>query len=276
MDTESTSNRGRTRTGNSYIQTFLSCRRKFYWQEVYQGGLTPKEESPNLTIGRAVHEALATWHTYQDLPLSLKALELVIPQSSPSYGLALATFVGYTKAYPREQSLEFLVQEFETSIKVGEFTYTMRIDGIARYLNEFYVVEHKTTGQSLKSYFNHYENDRQVTGYLLGVKAEMPSMRVAGIVINALKKPAKLKTGYGEPAYDRAIILRTDRQMSWWLNDTISIFEDIGRCYYETGDWYCNTKECYAFNAPCPYISLCKYGPLPALMGEFTIREAKK
>lgn len=195
-----------------------------------------------------------------------------MPQSNPSYGLALATFVGYAKAYPKELSLEFLVQEFESSIKIGNYTYTMRIDGIARYLDGFYVVEHKTTSQSLKSYFHHYENDRQVTGYLLGVKAEMPSMAVEGIVINALKKPDKLKVGYGQPEYERAIVLRTNHQISWWLGDTLKVFEDIENCK-ALGKWYRNTKECYAFNSPCPYLSLCKYGAMPKLMGEYSIGE---
>jgi hypothetical protein len=199
-------------------------------------------------------------------------LEEVIPLTHSHYGVALATFSGYTLAYPKDKELNFIVQEFETSINVGGFTYTMRIDGIARYLNEFYVVEHKTCSQALPTYFKQFENDRQITGYLLGVQKEIPHMIVGGIIVNALKKPKKLKTGYSQPEYERAILLRTEYQIDWWKQDTIKTFEEIEQCK-ATGGWTHNTKECYAFNSPCPYLSLCKYGPMPALMGEYTIGE---
>lgn len=264
----STSNNGPTRTGNSYIQEFLNCPRKHYWHQ--ERGLVPKGEiDHNLRIGLACHEALEVWHTKADQQAAILAIENVIEPTNEHWGMAIATMLGYIK-FDQASPLHLVVQEFETSIPIaGGYVYTMRIDGIANLDGKFYVVEHKTTSEYLSTYFRRYQNNWQVTGYLQGVKKEVGHLETSGIIINALQKPRKQKNGYGEPAYGRELVVRSEYQVEQFLSGVSLAFEEIDdtrikehaypRRLAERA-WRQNTQYCHAYNKSCEYLDLCKYG----------------
>lgn len=272
--------KGATPTGNSYLSCFVTCRAKFKWRHIY--GLQPKELDKNLETGSATHLALADWHISHipEQALDIARAYLEDQNMSQEWDITEAILKAYFDKF-KGSPLQVIIPEFETSIKVGDWTYTMKIDGIAILDHHFYVLEHKTSGLSPSLFFRKFQVDRQVTGYILGAQAQCPDKEIIGVFINGLFKPQRRKTGLTQASVERELVLRTPYQFEIFLRDTERMFAQIEECkgLYEMGRdaYYQNTEACSNFNRTCEYIDLCKYGPKEDLiLAMFQTKESEE
>ena len=259
-----------TATGNSYLSCFLTCRKKFYWKHILK--LEPRELDKNLETGSATHIGLAEWEVshISELALDKAKAYLESVNMTQEWDITEAILKAYFESF-KSSPLQLIVPEFETSIKIGPWTYTMRIDGIAILDKHFYVLEHKTTGLGASLFFRKFQVDRQITGYILGAQQYCPDKEIIGVFVNGLFKPRRNKSGLGPVSPpQRELILRTPFQFDLFLNDTERIFEQIEVAKYAHRSnldcFYQNTDACVNFNRTCEYMDLCKYGPKPELI----------
>jgi len=270
---------GATVSGNSYLSVFLTCRKKFKWKDIL--GLQPNTLDKNQETGSAAHIGLAEWHENHIPKVALDKAKAYLESvnMSQEWDITEAILKAYFNKFKNSQ-LQLVIPEFETSIKIGSWTYTMKIDGIAILDKHFYLLEHKTSGLGSSLFFRKFQIDRQITGYMLGAQQACPDKEIIGVFVNGLFKPKRNKGGLGQvPEPERELFLRTEEQFKVFKEDTEAIFTEIENCKLALDrglDWfYQNTEACVNFNRVCEYMELCKYGPLPELI-EALFKSEKK
>lgn len=270
-----------TATGNSYLSVFQTCRKKWLWK--FFLGLQPKELDKNLETGSAVHLGLEEWEKNRipEVALDKARTYLESVNMNQEWDITEACLKAYFFKF-QNSPFQMVIPEFETSIQLGPWTYTMKIDGIGILDKHFYILEHKTTGLGASVFFRKFQVDRQISGYILGAQQQCPDKEIVGVFINGIFKPQRRKTGLTEAKVERELILRTSYQMEVFKADTIRIFEEIEEAkalWTMTGDhslFYQNTNACSDFNRTCEYLDLCKYGPTESLIQSLFFKEEEK
>lgn len=255
-----------TPTGNSYLSVFQVCRKKWFWKNILN--LQPKELEKTLETGSAVHIGLEEWEKSHLSELALDKAKAYLESSNmiQEWDITEACLKAYFLKF-QNSPFQMVIPEFETSIKIGPWSYTMKIDGIGILDKHFYILEHKTSGMSPSIFFRKFQVDRQVSGYILGAQEHCPDKEIIGVFINGIFKPQRRKTGLTEAKIERELILRTPFQLEVFKSDTIAIFEELeeAKAHYvmngSTSLFYQNTNACSDFNRVCEYMDLCKYGP---------------
>ena len=270
---------------NSSINTFMRCRRLHLFENEWN--LTTNEESPALTYGSAIHEALYHWYNGDGEDVSLKAfikrcrtpgadidLELDAEKGSKQrYSIQWGVWLlqKYFKENPiAEDPFETLTDqdgkpylEVGFAVGAGEGIFVGRIDRIARYkeTGELYVIDHKTTRSTINDrYWRQYNPNNQFTGYMWGVYELLGEMPV-GCVVNVVRvyQFATLKEGEN---FDEKVFART------WIKPTFEQVQDRAKEIRETiiDMKAARTRGIHAFyrNAPvaCGMWAGCTFQPV--------------
>ena len=205
------------RINNSRLATFRSCRRKYYWSYVHEGGgIQPKYTAMPLVNGTAIHDGLAAHYSGQTDAESCEAMaqsykkslgsdlsfdEHNVAAESIEWGTRLLTAY-FNRDVVRYPSLkdDFQVLQVESEFEVAlalDITYVGRADLIVNRDNRIAVPDHKTAKSVSESTLEAYRQSFQMLGYVWGVsKATGFDVRQYGV--NILKK---LKT-VGQPGFD--------------------------------------------------------------------------
>ncbi|KKK72820.1 hypothetical protein LCGC14_2900060, partial [marine sediment metagenome] len=247
------------------IDTFQTCRRKFYWSMVKDIQL--KHKSNTLLFGGAVHECLVTHYT--------EGNEAAIKRFGLEYkdveGDDLRTVANgeklmrvYGEVYKHEPFTLSGKPEIGFVIPLSNCMYGGRIDLPIEW-DGMWVMEHKHTASLTPKYFRQFDLCKQVTGYIVGLE-EYTGKKCTGCMVNVLQpwkevKRVTAKTKKPEDHYLRCPVTRSPELKSRWKTNIERIVRDIKWC--ESNDeWYEAEKKemCFYYNVDCPYKTLCQYG----------------
>lgn len=266
---------GASPSGNSYLDSFKRCRRKFYYSHIMK--LEPKGRALALDIGTLVHEGLAVLQSggiakADEKMLSVWAKDMEEYWAPNEYGdshTAIDMAMNLVQAYDIEYTTDpftALVDEFEFAFKLPSgHTYTGKTDRLVKDPGgRIFVMEHKTTGLAPSMYLRTFFLNPQITGYYIGAaEALPPDMAISGVIVDLLVKPRKGKKGFSaltEKNFVRDIFVRTEEHVESFLANTSRIFTEIDKCEGKKERFYQCEHECFSFNKPCPFLDLCTYG----------------
>jgi len=188
------------------IDTFLSCRKKYWYQKVKN--IQPVERPDALDFGSAVHKALA--YIFNSMKDGDNEKEIVrqyaldqINQYAEEYCLpvepkckAIALVDSYMDFYWDDDYLKFVTLDVEKYFEhtIAELPILQEVtigyfDAVVqnKISGKIYVVEHKTTGIKSDDYMEHSIFDTQVMIYMLACKNKYG--RCDGVIYDVLIKP---------------------------------------------------------------------------------------
>lgn len=131
--------------------------------------------------------------------------------------------------------------------------YAGKIDRIFQLQNQYYVEDHKTSGQFGSSFFRQFELDGQMIGYTV-VAGELIGVPIAGVRINAhicYKKDSK---------FEREIITFSKERLDDW-KENYNYWIDRINLDLAAGIFPRNFKACAGKYGMCPYAGVCSLSP---------------
>lgn len=255
----------------STLSSFQTCRKKYYFEHIRHLKTTTKGAA--LQFGGAVHSALDIYYSTEDKSQGLLNAKLVFEKEwQDREGDELRTVENglkmldaYADKYRHEPFKALGKPEQGFVFPIGDILYGGRIDLPVEWDGNLWIMEHKTTTRLSGGYFDQYDLDKQVTGYIIAAE-ETFKRKVYGCVVNVMEpwKEVKTKTARTKAPEDhfaRAPITRSDDLKERFKINVQRIVRDIKWCE-ETGEYMEAEKKevCQYYNRPCPYLQLCKHG----------------
>lgn len=257
----------------SVLSTFQTCRKKYYW--TYVRNLRPKIKGVALEFGGAIHEALDAYYINGGGENGLACAKTVFECNyKDREGDKLRTVANgikmlewYSKKYASEPFKVLGKPETGFVFHVSDnVLFGGRIDLPVEWDGQLWIMEHKTTTRLTSGYFDQFELDRQVTGYIIAAENYFKDRKVMGCIVNVLepwkeliRPTAKSKTP--EDHFLRKPITRSLMLKERFLLNTQRLVRDIQWCEENDEFQEAEKKEvCQYYNRPCPYLQLCKYG----------------
>lgn len=271
---------------NSRLRAFRRCPR--YHQHAYVDLVRPVEQSYALRFGTLIHLALEAWWLNPEnrLRAAMNALETACSNEKFDEWdriKAEELTCGYHARW-EDQPYETIAVEKEFSIPIdGGHTLGGKFDALANRDGRTYIIEHKTTSESLELGGEYYRRvsvlDSQVSTYYRAAKA-LGYNELAGCVYDCILRVAlrpykagktrkadetpdeyrlRVRTDIAENPekyYARYDIRRTER-------DETEAARDLGRTIrhleiaIEEGS-YRNPDACRMFGSACSYLSVCE------------------
>lgn len=256
----------------STLSSFQTCKKKYYWEHVRN--LKPKLKGAALQFGGAIHEAL---DTYYSEGMNESALKLGIDKLKVGWqdreGDEIRTVENGVKLL-ENYALKYKHEPFKPLGKpekgfvffIGDILYGGRIDLPVEWDNDLWIMEHKTTTRLTNGYFDQFELDKQVTGYIIAAEEHFKGRKVMGCIVNVMEpwkevKRVTEKTKKPEDHFLRKPITRSQMLKDRFRLNIQRTVRDIEWCTENDEFMEAEKKEvCYYYNRPCPYLQLCKYG----------------
>lgn len=261
-------------TSLGYLKT---CPRKYYLTMIE--GWRKKEESVHLIFGSHFHSALefydhakAKGATHEDAVhgTTRKLFELVWnngerwnPDNSPKKNpfTLFRTVLWYLAEYANDPAKTLILANgrpavelsfrFESGITKGgkEILLSGHMDRIVEFGEINYVMDRKTTGAGIGSYFfAGFNPDNQMSLYTLASRV-VYQMPVQGVIIDA----ANILVGATD--YARGITMRSSGQLDEWLSG-FSQWVDTAAQYAEVQQWPMNEASCGNYGG-CVFRGIC-------------------
>jgi hypothetical protein len=127
------------------------------------------------------------------------------------------------------------------------------LDRVVEFGGQNYVMDRKTSTSTISSYyFDQYSPDNQMSLYTLaGTVVAQTTMK--GVIIDA----CQIAVGFSR--FERAMVYRTESQLTEWLTDT-RLYIDQSRRYADRGHWPMNDKSCHNYGG-CKFRQICAMDP---------------
>lgn len=252
----------------STLDTFQTCRKKYYWW--YVRGLNAKTKSMALIFGQNIHDALDVFYRGEGID---KAIQLYEATHVDREGDDLRTVANgkkllewYGRLYQNEPFKPLMKPESGFVFHLtDDILYGGRMDLLADWNGQMWVVEHKTTSKLGSMFFRQFDLDKQPTGYIMAAEA-FSKRECQGCLINAVQpwkdvKRVSAKTKRPEEHFVRAPLTKTKEQKERFRLNVARIVRDILWCE-ENNEFYEAEKKdvCFSYNYDCPYKELCRFG----------------
>ena len=256
---------------NSTISCFQTCRRKYYWQ--YVRHLRPAVKGTPLIFGSAIHDALDCYYKSEDREKSIvDAVKLFKESYTTPEGDMLRTVENGVKLLSW-YSVKYKNEPFKVHGKpeegfvffIGDILYGGRLDLPVVWDDQLWIMEHKTTTRLGASYFDQFELDKQITGYIIALE-EYSGRKCSGAIINVLEpwkevKRVTAKTKQPEDHFLRKPITKSQHLKDRFRYNVQAIVRDIKWCEENNEFQEAEKKEaCFYYNRNCPFLQLCQYG----------------
>lgn len=256
---------------NSTISCFQTCRRKYYFQ--YIRHLRPIVKGTPLIFGGAVHDALDCYYKGVDREKSaVEAIKLFKSIYTTPEGDTLRTvengvkmLVWYFTKYKGEPFTVVGKPEEGFVFFCGDILYGGRLDLPVEWDGQLWIMEHKTTTRLGGSYFDQFELDKQMTGYIIALE-EYSGRKCSGCIINAMEpwkevKRVSAKTKQPEDHFLRKPLTKSKELKERFRYNVQAIVRDIKWCEANNEFQEAEKKEaCFYYNRNCPFLQLCQYG----------------
>ena len=139
---------------------------------------------------------------------------------------------------------------FECPFPDTDYRVSGKVDKVAWWENDLYIIDTKTTKSSLSDYyFNFFAPNTQVYTYLWAIR-DVLEMPVKGFIIDAIS------TGVNYTRFGRAPFTVTPSQVDEWLTDTTMTLKQVEK-YYELGHWPHNFSACGNYGG-CAFRDTCR------------------
>lgn len=136
----------------------------------------------------------------------------------------------------------------------GAHAYAGKIDRIIQLQGQYYIEDHKTTSRMGDYYFKQFEMSNQMMGYVWIGRQLYPSIKIAGVRINAhavLKKESKFR---------RQVISFSDDRLEEWAENYNNWIGKLSSAY-ANDDFPGNYSECDGKYRQCEYTDVCSMPP---------------
>lgn len=178
----------------------------------------------------------------------------------------LRSLVWYWETYRDDQAKTILLADGSPAVELSfrleteipctpdrNYILSGHMDRIVDFGGLRYIMDRKTTGGSLSSYyFNQYNPDNQITLYTLAGRA-VYDIPVQGVMIDA----AQIMVGF--TTFARGITMRSNGQLEEWLTDLDTWFTTAAY-YAERRHWPMNEKSCNNYGG-CVFKGICNQDP---------------
>lgn len=247
----------------SQLQTFISCPMKYYLRYVLGlEKISVDERDVDRLFGQSVHTALDLHYRGKTIDDVVKVFDTFVDvegelHKTKANGIALLkNYVAFYKE--QDKQYEIIDTEITDSIKIGDIEYLVKVDGIVKFRDNIYAMEHKTTKRIDYRYFQRYSPNMQVSGYVDYVGTRQGS--ASGLILNAMQSGFRQRAYRGEPAgfhckFQREIINRTPEQLVDFKKN-VKVWTDRLKCCITDGNWGKNEGNCEQYRG-CPYKELC-------------------
>jgi len=236
------------------LSLYLACPMKYKLRTVLN--LVPAERAPALAFGGAIHKALASWYTHHNLGGAIAAFKGEYKNSDDTLRTVdkgIQILQGYAEKYKKEP-FSIVFTERGYAIPLGRIEgvdtiYAGRLDGVVKWGEAFYVLEHKTTTRLGYSYFEQFTPNLQIDGYAILCRELMG--RCDGVLVNAIGFNKVKKTDF-----IRSIANRTEEDIKRALTNIRLIVLSVLRSE-KNGEFYQNKLMCNYYGR-CPYKDFCE------------------
>lgn len=264
---------------SSCLGTLKECPRKYYY--TYILGYRLKGESIHLDFGGHYAKAMERYYKYRaagadyDDALAETVRQALIDSKEMSDDFSKKTkdtlirsIVWYFDTYRQDDENTTKVVHLsdgspavELSFKMPtglelngvELLYCGHIDRLVEFNSDRFVMDQKTTGGALGTYyFAQYNPDNQMSGYSLASRVIF-NTPVQGVIIDAAQVLV------GSTVFARSITTRTEAQLEEWLED-FSDWTALALRYAERKHWPMNDKSCHKYGG-CPFREVCGHDP---------------
>jgi hypothetical protein len=255
------------RLSNTRLSLYRSCPKKYYW--CYIRNIVPKKEARPLEIGGSMHDALALH--YQG---KLKEASDFASKDSDVSRL----YNAYATRFPKEEFDVIALEHFTEAPLVPEedIWYVVKSDGIIRYRDLLFTLEHKTVARLGPSDIQRYIHGPQIKGYIWGMR-ETLKKPVHGCLWNFIIKTKTVE-------FQRIPQLYKDFEINQWLeyargwaieiDETLKMYNELQRpsCFKM------DLGACFTFMGECQYTPVCfRGGDTPELIeGLYNVREEQE
>lgn len=264
------------------IELAQVCLRKYYYSMIRC--ITPKDTSVHLVFGGIYASALETFYklraqgkTIDDALIDVvhKAMidswdfELSAPKvfdhPAKTRRNLIRTIVWYIEQFAEETEHGLKTYHLETGEPAVELSFTLdvgtdvifrgHLDRVVEMGNLKYVMDQKTTGGTVGTYFfNQFNPSNQMSLYSWAGRAILDAP-ISGVIIDA----AQIAVNFTR--FERGITTRTKAQLDEWYNSamhTIHMAQDVSMVdgAEEAEKWPMNAASCGNYGG-CPFRNLC-------------------
>jgi len=257
-----------------------TCARKYYYANIL--GITPKHKSVHLIFGGIYASALEQFYKSRAKGASIEdaTIEVVRTALTASWnketGLPvefddpkktrvalIRTIVWYIEQFANETDHGIKTYHLENGEPAAELSFKLplesdimycgHLDRVVTYAGDNYVMDQKTTGSTVGSYyFSGFDISNQMTGYSMAGKVILKTP-IKGVIIDAAQIMAQ------STRFERGMTMRSEGQLEEWLNDTIAFIEAFQHAS-EREQFPMNPNSCFNYGG-CPYKGLCAVDP---------------
>lgn len=144
--------------------------------------------------------------------------------------------------------------EIETRTPRGEpYLFTGHMDRLVQYGDDLFVMDRKTSGSTLGSYFfEKFNPDNQMSLYTLASRV-VYDVPVSGVIIDA----AQIAVGF--TSFGRGMTARSQGQLDEWMLDTAHWLRAAER-FSADNYWPMNDLSCHKYDG-CPFRRVCGKDP---------------
>lgn len=124
------------------------------------------------------------------------------------------------------------------------------LDRLAEMMDQVYVLDRKTTGSTISSYYyNQFNPNNQISLYTLASRIILPRS-AAGVIIDA----CQLAVNFAR--FHRGMVTKTQGQLDDWLED-VGMWLKLAEGFAAAGHWPMNDTACSMYGG-CPFQEVCK------------------
>lgn len=274
---------GPSESGYHFIQDYRKCKRLFHHKYII--GLEPLHTSPTLLYGNAIHAGLESYYEALRDNKGMKiASNRLVSRFRESMAKVKEEYVEPDYWVKDLKKGEHLLQQYPlwysqdiTNYKVigvehdlwmpvgpsGSSRFTGRIDLVwSNNQGNRYIVDHKTTGWSIKNLKRTLGASDQATAYMALWNYHNPKMRVNGVIFNILREYQGSIDG------DRLLVYKTQQDIDDFVEDLAYDITDLqNRIMDPKARWPKNTESCFLYNRPCPFLEICQGANYQSLVG---------
>ena len=266
------------------LELAQTCLRKYAYSIVY--GIKPKEESVHLLFGGLYASALELFYKLRAEGSSHEeALHKVVKEtminswdhdegcpktfndSAKTRPNLIRTIVWYIEEFGREHEGAMSTYHLQNGKPAVELSFALELtdniiycghlDRVSLLGDEKYVMDQKTTGGALGSYFaSQFSPNNQMSGYSWAGHMLLNSP-IKGVIIDA----AQIAVNFTR--FERYITYRSKAQLEEWRNSTIfsiSVARQVTASAESIEDFPMNLSACGNYGG-CPFRLLCSRDP---------------
>lgn len=267
---------------NTIRSTFVSCPRQYYWRHVEN--LQSYHGSTALRFGSAWHAGLEAFYkslqkeeSYSNcIVVATTAATEEFETESQKFNFfddyrtldtLLQALVQYVdRYYSDKDNFKILDVERIFSIPItSSLHFTGKIDLIIEMAGQRWIMEHKTTSESIPVQQRKINRDPQLLGYVYAAK-HLLDIQAEGIIVNtaSVRASKSRSTGlYGSPTIDfgRYMQIYTDGDLDTWLDSFTYTSHQLENSILDN-DFPAILDSCYRYGA-CSYTPLCEQNRSP-------------